>query len=74
KGEAIAFCSTEEKEKLVAIESYLDQKITQIDVKKNDVKETIRMSVENETDWRSLMDETDEQDNKKRKKKKKSRK
>jgi ATP-dependent RNA helicase RhlE len=74
KGEAIAFCSTEEKEKLVAIEHYLDQKITQIDVKKNDVKETIKMSIENETDWRSLMNETDEQKNKKRKKKKNTRK
>lgn len=74
KGKAIAFCSTEEKEKLVAIERYLDQKIAQIDVKKNDVTETIKMSIENETDWRSLMNETEEEDNKKRKKKKKSRK
>ncbi len=74
KGEAIAFCSTEEKERLAAIEKFLDQKITQLDIHKNDYKETLKMSGDDETDWKSLMEETDERSNKKKRKKKKSRK
>ncbi len=74
KGEAIAFCSTEEKERLEAIEGFLNRKIAQLDIKKNDYKETLKMSGDDETDWKSLMDETDELAGKKKSKKRKSRK
>ncbi|HKK60270.1 MAG TPA: DEAD/DEAH box helicase [Salinivirga sp.] len=74
KGEAIAFCSTEEKERLAAIEGFLNKKIAMLDIKKNDYKETMKMSGHMETDWKSLIDEADEQSNKKGRKKKKSRK
>lgn len=74
KGEAIAFCSTEEKEQLEAIENFLDRKIARLDIKKNDYKETMKMSGDMETDWKSLMNENEERGGKKKKKKKKSRK
>ncbi|ALO16985.1 ATP-dependent RNA helicase RhlE [Salinivirga cyanobacteriivorans] len=71
KGEAIAFCSTEEKERLEAVEKFLDRTIDRLDIKKNDYKETMNMSGDMETDWKSLMEENEERRDKKKKKKKK---
>jgi ATP-dependent RNA helicase RhlE len=74
KGLAIAFCSAEEKERLDAIESFLNRKIEQIDIEKGAYQETLSMSGVEDTDWQALMDEADELQNKKKRKNKKSRK
>ncbi len=74
KGVAIAFCSPEEKERLVAIEGFLNKEIVQLDIEKGAYLETVKMSGVEETDWKALMDEADELENTQKKKKKKGRK
>lgn len=74
RGLAIAFCSPEEKERLDAIESFLNRKITQIDIEKGAYQETLNMSGVEDTDWQALMGEADELERKKKRKNKKSRK
>lgn len=76
KGVAIAFCSTDEKDTLAAIEEFLNQQIAQIDIEKNTYKETVKMSGDMENDWMALMDEGEDGElaNKKKKKKTKNKK
>ncbi len=58
KGQAVSFCSSEEKETLAAIESQLGKPIFRIDISKADYRQTIESSAENEnTDWQSLLDQ-----------------
>lgn len=74
KGVAIAFCSAEEKERLAAIEVFLDREIAQLDIEKVAYEETMIMSGVEETDWKALMEADEELTNKKKRKKRKSRK
>jgi ATP-dependent RNA helicase RhlE len=74
KGVAIAFCSAEEKERLAAIEGFLDREIAQLDIEKGAYQETVKMSGVEETDWKALMDADDELTNQRKRKNKKSRK
>lgn len=74
KGVAIAFCSAEEKERLAAIETFLDREIAQLDIEKGDYQETVILSGVEETDWQALMDADEELTNKKKRKNRKSRK
>jgi ATP-dependent RNA helicase RhlE len=74
KGVAIAFCSVEEKERLAAIESFLDREIAQLDIEKGAYQETVIMSGVEETDWKALMDADEELTNNRKRKNKKSRK
>ncbi len=58
KGQAVSFCSMEEKPVLEAIEKYLDKKIDVMTIHKSDYQETIRFSEEvpNEN-WQLLIDQ-----------------
>jgi ATP-dependent RNA helicase RhlE len=70
KGQAISFCSKEEKEMLAIIEGQLGKPIYRTEISKGFYKDTIETSKENEeTDWQSLLDQ-DEAFQKSRKKKK----
>ena len=70
KGQAISFCSKEEREMLASIESQLGKPIYRTEISMGFYKETIQESKENEeTDWQSLLD--DEENFQKSKKKKK---
>jgi ATP-dependent RNA helicase RhlE len=70
KGQAISFCSKEEKEMLAIIEGQLGKPIYRTEISKGFYKDTIEISKENEeTDWQSLLDQ-DEAFQKSRKKKK----
>ncbi|MBT3751138.1 MAG: DEAD/DEAH box helicase, partial [Bacteroidetes bacterium] len=60
KGQAVSFCSKDEKALLKEIETYLDQDIKVLDIAKKDYKETLDFSPEDETDWRSLIDKAEE--------------
>jgi ATP-dependent RNA helicase RhlE len=71
KGAAIAFCSTDEKDRLLAVEGSLNQEIEKLDIEKDFYKETVKMSGDKETDWKSLMDEAEEHYSKKKKKSRK---
>ncbi len=70
KGQAISFCSKEEREMLGIIEEQLGKPIYRTEISKGFYHDTIQDSIENEeTDWQSLLDQ-DEAFQKKRKKKK----
>jgi ATP-dependent RNA helicase RhlE len=71
KGQAISFCSTEEKEVLTEIQKYLQKEITVIPLNKEFYEETIDISEESEHDWKKLIDEANDYEGKKKKKKKK---
>ena len=70
KGQAVSFCSTEEKELLEEIEKNLGKAIHRIAISKNDYQNTLDFTVDKSHDWKSLLKEA-EQDEKNRKKKKK---
>jgi ATP-dependent RNA helicase RhlE len=74
KGQAISFCSKEEREVLANIESLLGKAIYRTEITKNLYREAIESSREiKETDWQSLLDQ-EEAFKKKTGKKKKNRK
>jgi ATP-dependent RNA helicase RhlE len=73
KGQAISFCSKEEREMLTTIEEQLGKPIYRTEISKGFYKDTIESSKENEeTDWQSLIDQ-EETFQKNRKKKRKNR-
>ena len=71
KGQAISFCSPEEKELLAVIEKNLGKPIQRIDIPEDDYQYTLNISEDASSDWKSLLKEA-EQDEKSRKKKKRS--
>lgn len=71
KGQAIAFCSADEKEMLGEIEEFLGKEIEVLEVSKVDYEETRLLVNEKANDWRKLMDAIEEWDNKPKKNKKK---
>ncbi len=60
KGQAVSFCSEEEKTLLAEIETYLEQDVKVLEIAKKDYKETLDFTPEIETDWRSLLHKADE--------------
>jgi len=73
KGQAISFCSKEEREMLATIESQLGKPIYRTEISKGFYRDTIESSKEKEeTDWQSLLDQEEAfQKNRKKKKHKK---
>ena len=70
KGQAVSFCSTEEKELLNEIEQNLGKPIKTIELSKTDYQQVIDLSEEVSTDWKNLIKEHEQvvKGNKKRKK------
>ena len=72
KGNAVSFCSTEEKPILEEIQKYLGKPINEMKIDVNDYRETIAFSAEIPNDnWQNLLEKHDEELGKMRKKKKK---
>jgi ATP-dependent RNA helicase RhlE len=75
KGNAVSFCSPEEKPILAEIESFLTKPIKVLDVKKDDYTETLMYTQDTTDNWKLLMREAAKEDEihkaKKAKKKKK---
>src|SRR5690606_16435856 len=57
RGQAISFCSEEEKPMLAEIETFLHSPIRLMEVKKTEYEETLAISDANPHDWKSLMKE-----------------
>jgi ATP-dependent RNA helicase RhlE len=55
RGSAISFCSTDEKEILDEIETYLGKEIKVVKIKKSEYQDTIDFSGETISDWKTLM-------------------
>ncbi len=60
KGQAVSFCSEEEKYLLTEIEENLGKSIQKIEISKGDYKTTLEITGEKVDDWQSLMKEADE--------------
>ncbi len=70
RGQAISFCSKEERDLLASIEKRLGKPVYRVPISKGFYRDTVASSLENqETDWQSLLDE--EEAFQKRNKKKK---
>ena len=74
KGEAVSFCSTEEKDLLKEIETNLGKPISRMTLTKDEYENTLIETKEVKEDWRSLMGELDDIEERKRKKNKKKKK
>ncbi len=73
KGQAVSFCSEEEKPVLEAIQAYLGKPITLMTINKDDYRETISFSEETPNDnWKKLIEDHEKatKDLKRKKKKK----
>ncbi|HEY9116350.1 MAG TPA: DEAD/DEAH box helicase, partial [Roseivirga sp.] len=70
KGQALSFCSPEEKELLNQIETDLDKPIQRMDISKGDYQLIKELSEDDSKDWRKLMKEAENPTFKKRKKRK----
>jgi len=73
KGQAVSFCSQEEKEILSEIEDFLDQEITVLEIEKQDYVETLDFTKDTDYNWKNLIKENEKELKaiKKKKKKKK---
>ncbi len=69
KGQALSFCSTEEKELLSTIEENLGKPIQQMTISKKDYQLTLEMTEEVQYDWKSLIEKEEEWIAKKKKRK-----
>jgi len=68
RGQAISFCSEEEKPMLAEIETFLHSPIRLMEVKRTEYDETLAISDANPHDWKSLMKEAQEEPKKRKKK------
>ena len=71
KGQAISFCSTEERPLLEEIEKNLGKPIHRIEISKNDYQITLDFSDDKPHDWKALLEEAEGFEFKRKKKKKK---
>ncbi|HVI48092.1 MAG TPA: DEAD/DEAH box helicase [Chitinophaga sp.] len=72
KGQAVSFCSTEEKPILAEIQKFLGKEITEMKIAKDDYRETISFSEDVPNDnWQLLLDEHNKEMGMLKKKKKK---
>jgi len=69
KGQAVSFCSTEEKEILEEIEGFLEKEITVLEIDKGDYQETLDFTADTDYNWKRLMREAQAPPPKRRKKK-----
>ncbi len=72
KGQAVSFCSSEEKELLEDIENNLGKAIQRITISKTDYQNTLDFTVDKSQDWKSLMEEAELEEKNRKKKKRKS--
>ncbi len=71
KGNAISFCSEDEKSILNEIESFLGKPIKRLEIEKEDYTHTIDFSAESHADWKTLISDHDDFITKSKKKPKK---
>ena len=71
KGQAISFCSKEEKEILTEIEDFLGHEITVLEIEKLDYIETLDFTKDTDYNWKKLLKENNKELKKAKTKKKK---
>lgn len=70
RGNAVTFCSPEEKPILAEIEQYLGQPIHILEINKNDYQDTLEFTRDTNYDWQALIQQAEEHKEQRRKKKK----
>lgn len=72
KGQAISFCSSEEKDLLIEIEAFLGKEITELEIEKNAYRETLDFTKDTDNNWKKLIRDNEKElrDFKAKKKKK----
>jgi len=55
KGQAVSFCSSEEKDILAEIETFLDKDIMVMDIDKNAYRETLDFTKDTDNNWKKLI-------------------
>lgn len=55
KGQAVSFCSTDEKEMLAEIEEFLGKEITVLEIEKNAYRETLDFTKDTDSNWKKLI-------------------
>ena len=68
KGVALSYCSSEEKEKLEGIQSFINKPIEVVEISRQDYAELIKPPTD-QTDWQSLIETQQDWENSKKKKK-----
>lgn len=71
KGQAISFCSKEEREVLSEIENFLGQEITVLEIEKRDYIETLDFTKDTDYNWKGLIRENEREQKAAKKKRKK---
>lgn len=71
KGQAVSFCSTEEKKILSEIETFMDKEITVLEIKKNTYLETLDFTKDTDSNWKKLMRKNEKELVERKKKKRK---
>ncbi|TNE51125.1 MAG: DEAD/DEAH box helicase [Bacteroidetes bacterium] len=71
KGDALSFCSTEEREMLGQIEDFLGKTISILEIDKGEYSETLKMTEDVGDKWRDVMQEIEASEDWMKKKKKK---
>ena len=71
RGDAVSFCSENEKALLQEIEDFIQMPIEKMTLNKNEYLDVIDTSNETQSDWKTLMKEMEEENSKKKKRKKK---
>ncbi|HEX7367309.1 MAG TPA: helicase-related protein, partial [Pelobium sp.] len=71
RGNAVSFCSEEEKPILEEIETYLTQPIKVMSIKRTEYEETLAVSEGHLNDWQLLINENEAAEKRPKKKKKK---
>lgn len=70
KGQAVSFCSKEEREVLLEIENNLGKPVERMDISKHQYQDTLDFSASKSNDWQSLLDDAEVNGKKKKKKSK----
>lgn len=55
KGQAVSFCSSEEKDILAEIETFLDKEITVLEIDKHTYRETLDFTKDTDNNWKKLI-------------------
>ncbi len=61
KGQAVSFCSSEEKDILAEIETFLDKDIMVMDIDKNAYRETLDFTKDTDNNWKKLIRENEKE-------------
>ncbi|MCF6356232.1 MAG: DEAD/DEAH box helicase [Draconibacterium sp.] len=71
KGKAVSFCSTDEKEILTEITEFLGKEITELEIERNDYRETLDFTKDTNYNWKKLIRDNEKEIRKLKDKRKK---